>query len=64
MVRILHVYPEMKSAGTEAVIMNLYRNVDRERVQFDFLVMKEGESDEKLRALGARIHYLPKTKSY
>jgi len=64
MVRVLHVYPEMRSAGTEMVIMNLYRNIDREKVQFDFLVMREGESDNALRALGANIHYLPKTKNY
>lgn len=64
MVRVLHVYPEMKSAGTEAVIMNLYRNVDREKVQFDLLVMREGESDSAFRALGTNIHYLTKTKNY
>ncbi len=64
MVRVLHVYPEMKSAGTEMVIMNLYRNIDREKVQFDLLVMREGESNAKFKALGARVHYLPKTKSY
>lgn len=64
MVRVLHVYPEMKSAGTEMVIMNLYRNIDRERVQFDLLVMREGESDAKFKALGANIHYLPKTENY
>ena len=64
MTKVLHVYPEMRSAGTEMVIMNLYRNIDRERVQFDFLVMKEGESDDKFRSLGATIHYLPKTKKY
>jgi glycosyltransferase involved in cell wall biosynthesis len=64
MERVLHVYPEMKSAGTEAVIMNLYRNIDREKVQFDLLVMCEGESDGKFRALGSTVHYLPKTKNY
>ena len=64
MVRVLHVYPEMKSAGTEMVIMNLYRNIDREKVQFDILAMREGESDDSFRALGARVHYLPKTKNY
>ena len=64
MVRVLHVYPEMKSAGTEMVIMNLYRNIDREKVQFDLLVMREGESDAKFEALGAKVHYLPKTGSY
>ena len=64
MTKVLHVYPEMRSAGTEMVIMNLYRNIDRERVQFDFLVMTAGESDDKLRSLGATIHYLPKSKNY
>ena len=64
MIRILHVYPEMRSAGTEMVIMNLLRNIDRDEVAFDFLVQREGESDEKLQALGANIHYLPKTKKY
>ena len=64
MVKVLHVYPELRSAGTEMVIMNLYRNIDRERVQFDFLVMTEGESDSKFRELGATVHYLPKTKNY
>ena len=64
MERVLHVYPQMNSAGTEAVIMNLYRNIDREKVQFDLLVMTEGESDERFRALGANVHYLPKTKNY
>ena len=64
MVKVLHVYPEMKSAGTEMVIMNLYRNIDRERVQFDLLTMREGESDDAFRALGAQVHRIPKTKSY
>ena len=64
MVRVLHVYPEMKSAGTEAVIRNLLCNIDRELVCFDFLVMREGESDEMFRSLGANIHYLPKGESY
>ena len=64
MIRVLHVYPEMRSAGTEMVIMNLLRNIDRDEVAFDFLVQREGESDERLRALGANIHYLPRTKKY
>ena len=64
MVKVLHVYPELRSAGTEMVIMNLYRNIDREKVKFDFLVMSAGESDARFSALGANIHYLPKTKNY
>lgn len=63
-VRVLHVYPELKSAGTETVIKNLLCNIDTGRVCFDFLVMREGESDELFRSLGAKIHYLPKSDNY
>ncbi len=64
MIRILHVYPQMRSAGTEMVIMNLYRNVDREQIQFDFCVQKEGETDEIIYSMGGKIHYVPYTKNY
>ena len=64
MIRILHVYPQMKSAGTEMVIMNLYRNVDREQIQFDFCVQQKGETDEEILKMGGKIHYIPHTKNY
>ena len=37
-IRVLHVVGAMDRAGTETMIMNLYRSFDRERYQFDFLV--------------------------
>ena len=46
MIRVLQVYPQLNNAGTEMVIMNLYRNIDRKIIQFDFLVQKKGELDE------------------
>ena len=64
MIRILHVYPQMRSAGTEMVIMNLYRNMDREKVQFDFCVQREGETDEIIAAMGGKIYYVPYSKNY
>ena len=35
-VRVLHVVAKMNRAGTETMIMNLYRNIDRSIIQFDF----------------------------
>ncbi len=64
MVRILHVYPEMKSAGTETVIMNLYRNIDRDKIQFDFLAQRPGETDALIRSMGGKVHYLPYSENY
>ena len=37
-IRILQVVPNMRSAGIENFIMNIYRNIDLEEIQFDFLV--------------------------
>lgn len=38
MIRILHVVTVMDRAGQETFIMNVYRQIDRNRVQFDFYV--------------------------
>lgn len=55
--RVLHVVGAMNVGGAETMLMNLYRHVDRERVQFDFLVFDQAEAayDEEIRALGGRI---------
>lgn len=58
MVRVLQVYPQMNNAGTERVIFNLYENIDTTQVQFDFLVERSGELDEKIHSMGGKIYYL------
>ena len=37
-VRVLHVLGGLSLGGAESRIMDLYRCMDREKVQFDFLV--------------------------
>ena len=64
MIRVLQVYPQLNNAGTEMVIMNLYRNIDREKIQFDFLVQKEGELDEIVKKMGAKIYYIDNGNDY
>lgn len=36
--RVLHVIGSMNLGGAETLIMNLYRNIDRSKLQFDFVV--------------------------
>lgn len=62
MIRVLQVYPQMNNAGTEHVIFNLYENIDTTQVQFDFLVERPGELDEKILNMGGKIYYLYKEK--
>ncbi|MCI2252745.1 glycosyltransferase family 1 protein [Domibacillus sp. PGB-M46] len=57
--RILHVVVNMNRGGAETLIMNLYRNIDRAKVQFDFLTCKEGVFDAEIRKLGGRVHRIP-----
>lgn len=64
MKRILQVYPQLNNAGTEMVIMNLYRNIDRSRLQFDFCVQKPGELDDVVREMGGKIYYIEKSSRY
>ena len=39
-VRVLQIIGLACGGGVEAVIMNYYRNIDKDKVQFDFLVHK------------------------
>lgn len=63
-VRVLNVISSLNNAGTEAVVMNYYRPMNKENVQFDFLVLDE-ESDyykEELLNYGCKIFRIPNFK--
>lgn len=70
-VRILHVLGGLSLGGAESRIMDLYRCMDREKVQFDFLVHQDrtGERvpefyDEEVKKLGGNIYLLPRFQGY
>lgn len=45
MLRVLQVIGKMDRAGAETIIMNIYRNIDRSKVQFDFMVFSSEKGD-------------------
>ncbi len=55
--RVLHVIGAMDRGGAETMIMNLYRAMDREQIQFDFLVHEQRvcDYDEEIQDLGGRV---------
>lgn len=61
-VRVLHVLGSLDSGGAENFIMNIYRAIDRTRVQFDFVKHTDKEQffDEEIRKLGGRIFACPR----
>ena len=36
-IRVLQVFASLDRGGAETMIMNIYRNINRNRVQFDFV---------------------------
>lgn len=55
--RILHVVSAMNRGGAETMLMNIYRKIDRQKIQFDFVVHSniKGHYDEEIISLGGRI---------
>lgn len=55
--RVLHVVGGMNRGGAEAMLMSLYRAIDRERIQFDFLEMIDGRThySDEIEAMGGRL---------
>ncbi|MFH4969062.1 glycosyltransferase [Gaetbulibacter sp. M240] len=57
MKRVIHIVGRMNRAGAETMLMNLYRKLDREKFQFDFVYFTEEECDydKEIIKLGGRI---------
>lgn len=60
MKRILHIVGKMDRGGQETLIMNLYRNIDRKKYQFDFVVNTpdKGDYDDEILLLGGKIYHI------
>lgn len=62
MIRILQVVNDMHRAGLETMLMNYYRNIDRTKIQFDFLTHRPEKSDydDEIIAMGGKVYYAPR----
>lgn len=63
-IRILQVVTIMNRGGLETMLMNYYRQIDRKKIQFDFMVHRDeaGDYDEDIGILGGRIYRMPQIK--
>lgn len=57
-IRILHVVSTMDYGGVEALLMSIYRNIDRSKIQFDFLCHNriEAKFTEEIISLGGHMY--------
>ena len=66
MIRVLQVVTYMGRGGLETMLMNYYRNIDRDKVQFDFLTHRDErwDYDDEIESLGGKIYHLPKLNPF
>ena len=66
MIRVLHSVSNMDRGGIETMLMNFYRHIDREQIQFDFLANKpdKGDYDEEIKEMGGNIFVTPGYMNY
>lgn len=67
--RIAHVIGQAIGGGVESVVLNYYKNIDRERYQFDFFIDTDSTVDFKkiVEPYGGRVYVIPpyrKAKEY
>lgn len=65
MKRIVHIVGSMNRAGAETMIMNLYRNIDSNKYQFDFVCFTSStcDFDEEIFKMGGTIYRITSSKT-
>lgn len=60
-IRIAQIMGKMNNGGVEAVIMNYYRALDKNKFQFDFIIDEDSKMPQRdeIEALGGRVIVIP-----
>ncbi|MBN2860857.1 MAG: glycosyltransferase family 1 protein, partial [Sphaerochaetaceae bacterium] len=60
--RILHVLGELNFGGIEVMVMNLYRHINRRKIQFDFMVHTPVRCvfEDEIESLGGHVYRVPR----
>lgn len=61
--RILHIISSLTiDSGVTSFVMNYYKNVDRDKIQFDFLYFEKADNEvlNEIKNLGGNIYYIRK----
>ena len=58
MIRVLHMIASLDVGGSQTMMMNIYRNIDREKIQFDFVIDRPEETyfADEIKSLGGRVY--------
>lgn len=61
-IRILHVFGSLGSGGAESRTMDIYREIDKNKVQFDFLIHtnNKGFFEDEITRMGGKVYRVPR----
>lgn len=64
-IRVLHITEMLSAAGIESFFMNVYRKIDRTKVQFDFLVLRDQHEfyEDEVNNLGGKKYWVHSNKN-
>ena len=56
-IRILQYIGSLNSGGSQSMIMNIYRNIDRNKIQFDFIIDQKDRPfhEEEIKKVHLRV---------
>ena len=56
--RVLQVVGSLNAGGMEKMILNYYKNINKEKIQFDFLIFTKGENlyEDEVKKMGANVY--------
>lgn len=56
--RVVHIIGKVEMGGVQAVVMNYYRNIDKTKVQFDFIIDGYNETpiDKEIEGMGGKAY--------
>lgn len=57
-IRILQYIGSLNVGGSQSMVMELYRNIDREKIQFDFIIDRKYETfyEDEINFLGGKVY--------
>ena len=63
LIRVLQIGMHDEIGGVETYLMNYYRNIDRKRIQFDFINPYESLCfEDEIKKLGGKVYKIPNFK--
>lgn len=61
-IRVLQVLGGLEAGGAESFVMNLYRKIDKSKVQFDFVkhITHKGVFEDEIHQMGGKVYQCPR----